>query len=253
MIVRRGIPTTLNTPALDPVLMVDGREPDLESQARDAIHDHAQSKRYVSEMELKSIARFELTKGFFSSPVLRRFARGGPPPRLPEGRTESEKRGRRFFDTPSPAGDRKTGMCTICHSGPMLNRTHELAPPPIKPGLAFQTVLVSELNPAGNPVLEFVFRNPDNTQTIVKSPDPGRALITGESQNIHFDNVNAFKIPTLWGVRDTAPYFHDNSAKTLEDVAAHYAKFFKIVTAPNPIIVTEQDQKDMVAYMKLLE
>jgi cytochrome c peroxidase len=64
--------------------------------------------------------------------------------------------------------------------------------------------------------------------------------------------VNAFKIPTLWGVRRTAPYFHDNSAKTLEDVAAHYAKFFKIVTAANPLILTDQDQKDIVAYMKLL-
>jgi cytochrome c peroxidase len=65
--------------------------------------------------------------------------------------------------------------------------------------------------------------------------------------------VNAFKIPTLWGVRDTAPYFHDNSAKTLEDVAAHYAKFFKIVTAPNSLILTDEDQKEMVAYMKLLK
>jgi cytochrome c peroxidase len=64
--------------------------------------------------------------------------------------------------------------------------------------------------------------------------------------------VNAFKIPTLWGVRDSAPYFHDNSAKTLEDLAAHYAKFFQIVTAPNPLILTEEDQKDMVAYLKLL-
>ncbi|HEY6987986.1 MAG TPA: hypothetical protein VH369_06360 [Bryobacteraceae bacterium] len=64
--------------------------------------------------------------------------------------------------------------------------------------------------------------------------------------------MNAFKIPTLWGVRDSAPYFHDNSAKTLEDLAAHYAKFFQIVTAPNPLILTEEDQKDMVAYLKLL-
>ena len=44
--------------------------------------------------------------------------------------------------------------------------------------------------------------------------------------------MNAFKIPTLWGVAQTAPYFHDNSAKTLEDVVKHYAKFFRIVTGP---------------------
>jgi len=77
-------------------------------------------------------------------------------------------------------------------------------------------------------------------------------LITGRSQNTAFDNVNAFKISTLWGVRDTAPYFHDNSAKTLEDVATHYAKFFEIVTAPKPLIFTDEDKKDMVPYLKLL-
>ena len=38
--------------------------------------------------------------------------------------------------------------------------------------------------------------------------------------------ANLFKIPPLWGVKDTAPYFHDNSAKTLEDVAEHYEFFF---------------------------
>jgi hypothetical protein len=34
----------------------------------------------------------------------------------------------------------------------------------------------------------------------------------------------------LRGIRHTAPYFHDNSAKTLEDVAAHHAVFFNIAS-----------------------
>ena len=42
VVLRRGIPTTLNTPALDPVLMLDGRQPTLEMQATGAIQDHAQ-------------------------------------------------------------------------------------------------------------------------------------------------------------------------------------------------------------------
>jgi hypothetical protein len=41
VVVPRGIPTTLNTPALHPVLMLDGRQPTLTSQATGAIHDHA--------------------------------------------------------------------------------------------------------------------------------------------------------------------------------------------------------------------
>jgi cytochrome c peroxidase len=106
-------------------------------------------------------------------------------------------------------------------------------------------------------VRDFVFTNPDGTTTTISSPDPGRALVTGVSTDTVidglpiFDNVNAFKIPQLRGIRHTAPYFHDNSAKSLEDVAAHYTLFFAIVTGGG-LILTEQDQADMVAFMKLL-
>ena len=63
------------------------------------------------------------------------------------------------------------------------------------------------------------------------------------------ESLNAFKIPSLWGLERTAPYFHDNSARTLDEVAQHYARFF----GPIGLELTEQDQKDMVAYMKLLK
>jgi cytochrome c peroxidase len=64
--------------------------------------------------------------------------------------------------------------------------------------------------------------------------------------------ANLFKIPTLWGVKDTSPYFHDNSAKTLEDVAEHYAFFFLTSPSTRGFIFTEQDQADIVAFLKLL-
>jgi cytochrome c peroxidase len=67
-----------------------------------------------------------------------------------------------------------------------------------------------------------------------------------------FENFGAFKIPQLRGVRHTAPYFHDNSAKTLEDVAAHYTRFFSVVTL-GFVQLTPQDEADMVAFMKLLD
>jgi len=34
--------------------------------------------------------------------------------------------------------------------------------------------------------------------------------------------TRAFDVPTLLGVADTAPYFHDDSAPTLRDAVAHY-------------------------------
>jgi len=87
----------------------------------------------------------------------------------------------------------------------------------------------------------------------VFSPDPGRALITGMVDGpTTFENVDAFKIPQLRGIRRTAPYFHDNSAKTLEGVAAHYTRFFNFVTG-GFIALTPQDEADMVAFMKLLD
>lgn len=60
VVLRRGIPTTLNTPALDPVLMLDGRRPSLEAQAAGAIVDHAQGLVPVAA-DLHAIAAFQQT------------------------------------------------------------------------------------------------------------------------------------------------------------------------------------------------
>jgi hypothetical protein len=249
VVLRRGIPSTLNTPALDDVLMLDGRQPNLIAQAHGAIADHAQATRTPRHDELQRIAAFQHTPAFFSSFPLMKFAYLGVKPGLPAGWTEAEKRGRRFFIDAPPTGDLKTGLCAGCHSGPMLNETNEFIPaPPFKRGGRFQSVGVSEFNVAGNPAIDFVFRNPDGSTTLVSSPDPGRALITGDA-NDTAQSRNAFKIPSLWGAARTAPYFHDNSAKSLEAVAQHYAAFFAAVS---PIVLTAQDQQDMVAYMKLL-
>jgi cytochrome c peroxidase len=258
VILRRGIPSTFNTPVLDPVLMSDGREPDLETQALNAIRGHAQSNESPGEKDLRRIAAFEKSDAFFSSKALKRFARTGIAPELPEGVTESEKRGRRFFEDVAFDPATKAGSCAACHSGPMLNQTNEFLPLPLPPGSRFQSVLVSELNAAGNPVRDFIFKNPDGTTTVISSPDPGRALITGDARAFPFDSLNAFKIPSLWGVRRTAPYFHDNSAKTLEELAEHYKKFFIVVSTPPgggepTIVLTDQDLADIVAYLKLLD
>jgi cytochrome c peroxidase len=258
VVVRRGIPTTLNTPALDPVLMLDGRQPSLEAQATGAIQDHAQGVA-PSFADLHAIADFQHTNAFFSSPALRRFAlERGDAPGLPPGNTASEKRGRLFFEdhAPDPSNGFRPGLCAHCHSGPLLNQTNEFAKDfigqPIPAGQRFISVGVSEFNEGGNAVREFIFNKGQANEAHILSPDPGRALITGIVDDPQLANLNAFKISPLRGVRRTAPYFHDNSAKTFEDVAAHYALFFNVVTG-GVITLTAQDQADIVAYMKLLD
>jgi cytochrome c peroxidase len=256
---RRGIPTTLNSPALDPMIMLDGRQASLESQAMGAIVDHAQTAA-PSFAALHAIAEFERTNAFFTSPAVRLFALGGAAaPGLPAGNTPSEKRGRVFFEDvgPDPSQGFKPGLCSHCHSGPLLNQTNEFASAftgglPIPAGQRFISVGVSEFNAAGNPVREFVFDQGTPNELHLFSPDPGRALITGIGFDLTLGNGNAFKIAPLRGISLTAPYFHDNSARTLEDVAAHYALFFNVVTG-GAIVLTEQDQRDMVAFLKLLK
>ena len=264
VVLQRGIPTTLNTPALDPVLMLDGRQPTLELQAGGAINDHAQATDIPRLDELELIRQFQLTEAFFSSPALRNRAAGGSGPKLPRGNTASERRGRRFFEDvpPDPTDGLKPGLCAHCHSGTLLNQASEFAsaffPFPVKTGTRFQDVLVSFFNDAGNPVREFIFNEGAPNERHVFSPDPGRSLITGlvdgflPAGDTTFEHTNAFKISQLRGIRHTAPYFHDNSAKTLEAVAAHYARFFAFVTG-GFINLTPQDQADMVAFMKLLD
>lgn len=257
--VRRGIPSTLNTPALDPVLMLDGRQATLDAQAAGAILDHAQGV-VPSAADLRALADFQRGPAFFSSAELRRFFRGGEAPGLPRGRTPAERRGRRFFEDlpPDPAAGLKPGLCAHCHSGPLLNTTNDFAAPfipspaPIPAGQRFLSVGVSEFNSAGHPVREFVFNAGTPAEVRVMSPDPGRALVTGIVDDPTLEHVNAFKISPLRGIRHTAPYFHDNSARTLEDAVAHYTKFF-FVASGGLIVLTPQDERDIVAYLKLLD
>jgi hypothetical protein len=45
---------------------------------------------------------------------------------------------------------------------------------------------------------------------------------------------NKFDVPGLRGISRTAPYFHNNSAATLEEVVDHYIEIFKHVRAVAP-------------------
>jgi cytochrome c peroxidase len=269
IVVRRGIPTVMNTPALDEVLMLDGRKSSLTDQADAAIAGHAQATMLPTQEELGLIADFEKTaRRFFSSRALRNYAvHGGPPPGLPAGKSPAQKRGRKWF-TDAPAdptlssASPRDGLCVLCHSGPLLNQTNAALAAAQLPfsapaGTRFRSALVSELNTAQNPVVDLLIRRPDGTTFTASTPDPGRAAITGQFRTTRFGLLASFKIPQLRGLKHTAPYFHDNSAKTLEDVVDHYAMFFALMSAPevdgdDALVMTAQDKADLVAYLKLL-
>ena len=58
-------------------------------------------------------------------------------------------------------------------------------------------------------------------QTVTTS-DPGRLLLTGQTADLGMMDVTP-----LHGIARTAPYFHNNSAATLEEVLDHYDAFFR--------------------------
>ena len=257
----RGTPTVKNVTTLQQFLMSDGRESssDLPHQALSAVHQHTQNTIEPNSEQLHQIAEFERTdERFFSSEALRKFAAGGPPPKLPPGKTPSEQRGREFFNL--------NRQCGMCHGGPMLDTSSEFDVL-IAPGSRFHAAgaglqlghLDQAFDADGNFILEptspnknqgFEFTLADGSTTVFVFPDPGRALITGDPNDL----LN-FKIPTLWGIKDTAPYFHDNSARTLEAVLNHYNRLFQFINDQVPDLLplmTEQEQADIIAFLKLL-
>ena len=80
-------------------------------------------------------------------------------------------------------------------------------------------------------------------------PDLGRAEISKDEKE-----TGAFKTPTIRNVATTAPYMHDGSQKTLEEVVEWYAHGGH----PNPHLsdkikklnLSDQDKKDLVEFMK---
>jgi cytochrome c peroxidase len=85
-----------------------------------------------------------------------------------------------------------------------------------------------------------------------KDSDLGRFKVTGEEKD-----KGAFKTPTLRDLLRTAPYMHDGSVKTLEEVIDLYIKGGE----PNPwldpkmqrIDLTAQEKADLLEFMKSLE
>jgi hypothetical protein len=93
------------------------------------------------------------------------------------------------------------------------------------------------------------------------STDPGRAAITGEPQDFE-----AFDVPALRGIANTAPYFHDNSMATLRDAVDVYSRFILSFFAPLnlpavnppeegsffPESLSPQQKQDLLEFLQIL-
>ena len=88
-------------------------------------------------------------------------------------------------------------------------------------------------------------------RTKVQGPDKdaGRVLISGKEA----DTV-AFKTPTLRDIKLSAPYMHDGSMTTLEEVVEHYNKggnpHPQLDIDMVPLNLTDAEQVDLIAFLK---
>lgn len=82
-------------------------------------------------------------------------------------------------------------------------------------------------------------------------PDLGRFEVTKKAED-----RGRFKTPSLRGVAKTAPYMHDGSVKSLDEVVAFYSKGGNknphLDAALKPLNLSEAEQKDLVAFLKAL-
>ena len=124
------------------------------------------------------------------------------------------------------------GTCGTCHSAPNVG-DHSF-PLPINIGVGDTT---SPLDVSYLPV--FTLAN-NATGEIKITTDPARALVTGL-----WADVGKVKGPVLRGLAGRAPYFHNGSALTLNDVITFYNQRFNIGFTP-------QNQKDLVAFLSSL-
>ncbi len=125
-----------------------------------------------------------------------------------------------------------SGTCGTCHDAP--NAGDHSLPVPLNIG-------VSDVNSALDvsylPV--FTLQN-KTTLEIVTTTDPARAMITGL-----WKDIGKVKGPVLRSLAARAPYFHNGSATTLEDVLDFYNTRFNIG-------LTAQEKADLVAFLESL-
>lgn len=211
----------------------DARFGSLQEQARGALIAHAQVSVEPPQRMLDDLAAFQQT--LFSSPGVETLADAilsdslpfpDPDPEL----NELEQQGKGIFNR----------ACAQCHGGTLhpSGSTPETAF--VRPIVRYHSIFTVCPRPTTDgfaPCPERLARNArtyritlaNGTFQFVTTSDPGRLLLTGQPADL-----NVMDVTQLRGISRTAPYFHNNSAATLEEVLNHYDALFRRVARLNP-------------------
>ena len=248
----------------------DGRFGTLQEQARGALFAHAQVVVEPPAGLLDDLAAFQQT--LFSSPAVELLANAiasgatpfpDPDPEL----TELEQQGKAVF----------TRACATCHGGTLhpSGSTPDATLSGIRPMARYHNIQTACPRPTSDGFAPCPQRLARNARTyritlvnssfqFVTTSDPGRLLLTGQPAD-----VGVMDVTQLRGISRTAPYFHNNSAATLEEVLDHYDALFRFAArrfpSPNlpPVLssngtvidrgfVTTEERPALLAYLRRL-
>jgi hypothetical protein len=210
----------------------DARFATLQEQARGALFAHAQVTVEPPGGMLDDLAAFQQT--LFSSAGVERLSEAilsgstflDPDPEL----NELEQQGKTVF----------TRACAQCHGGASHPSTSTPDAALVRPPVRYHSIGAACPRPATDGFLSCPPRLARNartyqitlangtTQTVTTS-DPGRLLLTGQP-----GDLGVMDVTQLRGISRTAPYFHNNSAATLEEVIDHYDAQFRRAARLNP-------------------
>jgi cytochrome c peroxidase len=211
----------------------DGRFGTLQEQARGALIAHAQVSLEPPQNMLDDLAAFQQT--LFSSPAVGSLADAilsnstpftDPDPEL----NELEQQGKGVFNR----------ACAQCHGGTLhpSGSTPEAAF--VRPIVRYHNINTACPRPTTDGFAPCPDRLARNARTyritlangafqFVTTSDPGRLLLTGQPADL-----SVMDITQLRGISNTAPYFHNNSAATLDEVVDHYLAVFRRAARLNP-------------------
>jgi cytochrome c peroxidase len=211
----------------------DARFGTLQEQARGALLGHAQVQVEPPASLLDDLAAFEQT--LFSSPRVAALAEAifdpstsfpDPDPKL----NALEQQGKVVFDR----------ACGQCHGGKLHPGTSTPETGFVRPLVRYHNILATCPRPTTDdfaPCPQRLARNArtyritlaNGTFQFATTSDPGRLLLTGQPADL-----GVMDITQLRGISKTAPYFHNNSAATMEEVLDHYDALFKRAARLNP-------------------
>lgn len=216
---------------------LDARLADLQEQALGAFLVHAEVQDAPGTEALDDLASFQNVA--FSSHRMfaasRAIDEGIDPPDPDPPLDSLEQQGKAVF----------IRACAHCHGGvsgvepgPGIHRfggVQAQCPRPVDAAVPPRFAFAPCPQRLARNVRTYEITGPTGAVIRRSSSDPGRTLLSGFAGGPPpLDDWNALDVPTTRGMARTAPYFHNNSAATLEELLDHYTEFFRFVAATAP-------------------